>query len=393
MTIRPEFSRLPSFAQRRGFFRAWLPLALDEIGQLLRRAAGYYPVPRSPKELTMFRSSAALAAICLTLAAAAPAHAGATLDAVKKRDAVKCGVTSGVAGFSAPDTQGRWTGLDVDTCRAIAAAVLGDAGKVQFVPLNAQQRFSALQAGEVDILARNTTWNLTRDASLGLHFTTINYYDGQGFLVPKKLKVTSARQLKGATICTQSGTTNEKNVTGYFRSLDISVKTIVFESFEASFKAFFSGRCQAFTTDVSALAGLRDKQAPNPDDYVILPELISKEPLAPAVRRGDDEWFAIAKWVPNALIEAEELGITQANIEQLRAASKDPAQQRLLGTGDDMGKPLGLSKDWAYKAIKAVGNYGEIFERNLGANSPLKLPRGSNRLWNQGGLLYALPVQ
>lgn len=338
----------------------------------------------------------ALAAGAIALAstlAVAPAHAGKTLDAVKQRGAVKCGVTNGVAGFSAPDTQGNWSGLDVDSCRAIAAAVLGDARKVEFVPLNSQQRFAALQAGEVDILARNTTWNLTRDASLGLNFTTINYYDGQGFLVPKKIKVTSAKQLKGATICTQSGTTNEKNVADWSKAQGIPVKTVVFESFEASFKAFFAGRCQAFTTDTSALAGLRNKEAPNPDDYLILPELISKEPLAPAVKRGDDEWFAIAKWVPNALIEAEEVGITQANIDELKGSSKDPAQQRLLGTGDDLGKLLGLDKEWSYRAIKAVGNYGEIFERNVGPKSVLKLPRGANNLWNKGGLLYALPVR
>lgn len=334
----------------------------------------------------------ALAAWVLA-SAATPALAGKTLDAVRQRGSVKCGVTNGVAGFSAPDSKGEWSGLDVDTCRAIAAAVLGDGKKVEFVPLNSQQRFSALQAGEVDILARNTTWNLTRDASLGLNFTTITYYDGQGFLVPKKLKVTSARQLKGATVCTQSGTTNEKNVADWSRAQGVPVKTLVFESFEASYKAFFAGRCQVFTTDASALAGLRNKEATNPDDYVILPELISKEPLAPAVRRGDDEWFAIVKWVPNALIEAEELGITRANAEQLRSSSKDPAQQRLLGTGDDTGKLLGLDKDWSYHAIRAVGNYGEMFERNVGAQSVLKLPRGNNRLWNQGGLMYGLPVR
>ncbi|MEJ8848391.1 amino acid ABC transporter substrate-binding protein [Variovorax rhizosphaerae] len=332
-------------------------------------------------------------AVTLSLAAAAPAFAGKTLDAVKARGTVKCGVTNGVAGFSAPDTQGNWSGLDVDTCRAIAAAVLGDGKKVDFVPLNSQQRFAALQAGEVDILARNTTWNLTRDASLGFNFTTINYYDGQGFLVPKKIKVTSAKQLKGATICTQSGTTNEKNVADWSKANNIPVKTVVFESFEASFKAFFAGRCQAFTTDTSALAGLRNKEATNPDDYVILPELISKEPLAPAVRRGDDEWFAIVKWVPNALIEAEEAGITQENIDALKATSKDPAQQRLVGSGDDLGKLLGLDKEWSYRAIKAVGNYGEIFERNVGPKSVLKLPRGANNLWNKGGMLYALPVK
>jgi len=338
--------------------------------------------------------AAALAGLAVSAALLAPAaHAGKTLDAVKQRGSVKCGVTTGLAGFSAPDAKGHWSGLDADTCRAIAAAVLGDAGKVEFVPLNSQQRFAALQAGEIDILARNTTWNLTRDASLGFHFTTITYYDGQGFLVPKKFKVTSARQLKGATVCTQSGTTNEKNVADWSRAQGIPVKTLVFESFEASYKAFFAGRCQAFTTDASALAALRNKEAPNPDDYLILPELISKEPLAPLVRRGDDEWFAIAKWVPNALIEAEEAGIGQGSIDKLKADSKDPAQMRLLGTGDDMGKLLGLPKDWSYKAIKAVGNYGEMFERNLGAGSDLKLPRGVNRLWNQGGLLYALPVR
>ena len=335
-----------------------------------------------------------VAAAALTAAMlATPALAGKTLDAVKQRGTVKCGVTTGLAGFSAPDSKGHWTGMDADTCRAIAAAVLGDGEKVEFVPLNAQQRFSALQAGEIDILARNTTWNLTRDASLGFNFTTITYYDGQGFLVPKKFKVTSAKQLKGATVCTQSGTTNEKNVADWSRAQNIPVKTLVFESFEASYKAFFAGRCQAFTTDASALAALRNKEAPNPDDYLVLPELISKEPLAPLVRRGDDEWFAIAKWVPNALIEAEEAGITQANIDALKNSSKDPAQMRLLGTGDDMGKLLGLSKEWSYKAVKAVGNYGEIFERNVGSKSELKLPRGANRLWNQGGLMYALPVR
>ena len=351
-----------------------------------------FPAAR-PRRVSARRLALSVLCAATTVLAAAPALAGKTLDAVKQRGSVKCGVTNGVAGFSAPDTQGQWSGLDVDTCRAIAAAVLGDARKVEFVPLNSQQRFSALQAGEIDILARNTTWNLTRDASLGFHFTTINYYDGQGFLVPKKIKVTSDRQLKNATICTQAGTTNEKNVADYFRSQNIPVKTVVFESFEASFKAFFAGRCQAFTTDVSGLAGLRNKEASNPDDYLILPELISKAPLAPVVRRGDDEWFAIVKWVPNALIEAEEAGVTQGNIDALKASGKDPVQQRLAGAGDDLGKLLGLDKEWSYRAIKAVGNYGEMFERNVGAQSVLKLPRGANNLWNKGGLLYALPVQ
>ncbi|XAH25969.1 amino acid ABC transporter substrate-binding protein [Xylophilus sp. GW821-FHT01B05] len=342
---------------------------------------------------TTSRRLASLAAFAALACSAVPAFAGKTLDAVKQRGTLNCGVTNGVAGFSAPDSQGNWSGLDVDTCRAVAAAVLGDPKKVNFVPLNAQQRFAALQAGEIDMLARNTTWTLSRDASLGLEFTTITYYDGQGFLVPKKLKVTSAKQLKGAEICTQSGTTNEKNVSDYFRAQNIKVKTVVFENFEASFKAFFSGRCQVFTTDASTLAGLRNKEAKNPDDYVILPDLISKEPFAPVVRRGDDEWFTIVKWVPHALIEAEELGVTQAGVDAAKSGSQDPAVQRLLGSSEDMGKLLGLDKDWAYRAVKAVGNYGEVFERNVGPKSVLQLPRGLNNLWNKGGLVYALPVR
>lgn len=333
------------------------------------------------------------ALVILLAAAATPVWAGKTLDTLRQRGTLKCGVTNGVAGFSAPDTQGHWSGLDVDICRAVAAAVLGDGHKVEFVPLNSKQRFSALQAGEVDILARNTTWTLSRDAALGLNFTTVTYYDGQGFLIPKKLKVTSAKQLRGATICTQSGTTSEKSIADWFHTQNIPVKTVVFENFEAAYKAFFSGRCQVFSTDASALAGLRNKEAAHPGDYMILPELISKEPLAPAVRRGDDEWFAIVKWVSNALIEAEELGITQAKADALKASSKDPAVQRILGSGEDMGKLLGLDKDWAYHAIKAVGNYGEIFERNVGPKSALGLPRGANALWTQGGLMYGLPVR
>lgn len=323
----------------------------------------------------------------------APAHAGATLDGVKTRGSVRCGVTNGVAGFSAPDTKGNWSGIDVDTCRAVAAAVLGDAKKVDFIPLNAQQRFSALQAGEIDILARNTTWTLTRDASLGIHFTHINYYDGQGFLVPKALGITAAKQLDGATVCTQAGTTNEKNVSEWARGEKVDVKTVVYDTFEAAFKAFFSGRCQAFTADASTLAGLRNKEAPNPDDYAILPELISKEPLAPMVRRGDDEWFAVVKWVGNALVEAEELGISQSNAANLAKNGKNPAQLRFLGTTDDLGKSLGLDAQWARRAVEAVGNYGEMFDRNVGKDSVLKLPRGVNNLWNKGGLMYALPVR
>lgn len=323
----------------------------------------------------------------------APAHAGKTLDAIKQRGNIQCGVSTGVAGFSLPDSKGSWSGLDVDFCRGIAAAVLGDPNKVNFVPLNPQQRFSALQSGEVDVLARNTTWSLSRDASLGLSFTGVTYYDGQGFLVPKKLKLTSAKQLKNAEICVQSGTTNEKNLADYFRAQNIKIKPVVFEGFEASFKAFFSGRCQAYTTDISGLAGVRNKEAKNPDDYVILPEVISKEPLGPAVRRGDDDWFAIVRWTAFALIEAEEYGITKANVDSLKASSKDPSIGRLLGTTEDSGKLLGLDREWAYRAVKAVGNYGEIFARNVGPGSVLNLPRGLNNLWNKGGILYAPPIR
>lgn len=324
--------------------------------------------------------------------AAPAAHAGKTLDAVRQHGRVVCGVSTGLPGFSAVDSKGNWVGLDTDVCRALAAAVLGDAGKVKWTPLNSQQRFTPLQAGEIDVLSRNTTWTLTRDASMGLHFAAVTYYDGQGFMVAKKSKVTNVKQLKGAEICVQSGTTTEKNLTDYFRAQGMKAKPVVFESYEASLKAFFSGRCQAYTTDVSSLAAIRDKEVKNPDDYAILPELISKEPLGPAVRRGDDEWFAIIKWVVYALIEAEELGVTQANAESLKR-SANPAVQRLLGGAEDMGRLLGLDKEWAYRAIRAVGNYGEIFDRNLGANSPLKLPRGSNQLWTKGGLMYAPPIR
>ncbi len=323
---------------------------------------------------------------------AGSAYAGKTLDAIKQRDQVVCGVNTGLAGFSAADSQGNWVGLDVDICKAIAAAVLGDAKKVKWVPLNAQQRFTALQSGEVDILSRNTTFTLTRDASLGLFITAVTYYDGQGFIVTKKSKITSAKQLKNAEICVQSGTTTEKNLTDYFKSINVKMKPVVFEGFEASVKAFFSGRCQAYTTDASGLASIRNKEAAKPDDYVILPELISKEPLGPMVRRGDDEWFTIVKWAIYALLEAEEYGLTQANVDQMKTSTEPPIQ-RILGTSEDTGKLLGLDKEWAYREIKAVGNYGEIFERNVGPQSALKLPRGLNNLWNKGGIQYAPPIR
>ncbi len=324
--------------------------------------------------------------------ASIPAHAGKTLDAIKARGQVVCGVNTGLAGFSQADSAGAWTGLDVDYCKAVAAATLGDASKVKWVPLNAQQRFAALQSGEVDILSRNTTFSLTRDASLGLHVTGVTYYDGQGFMVTTKSKIKDAKQLKGQTVCVQSGTTTEKNLTDFSKANGLGIKPVVFEKVEAATGAYFSGRCVAYTTDASGLASVRNKEAKNPDEHVILPQLISKEPLGPMVRRGDDEWFAISKWVLHGLLEAEEYGVTQANVDSMKS-STDPVVQRLLGTTEDTGKLLGLDKEWMARAIKAVGNYGEIFEKNVGPKSALKLPRGANNLWNKGGLMYAYPIR
>ena len=338
-------------------------------------------------------STLAAAAAALVTLTATPAHAGKTIDAIKARGQVICGVNPSLPGFAAADSQGNWTGFDVDICKAVSATVLSDATKVKWTPLNASQRFAALQAGEIDVLSRNTTWTLTRDASLGLNFTGVTYYDGQGFMVTKKSKITSAKQLKGATVCVQSGTTTEKNLADYSKAMKLNMKPVVFETQEATNKAYFTGRCQVYTTDASGLASVRNKEATNPADHLILPDLISKEPLGPSVRRGDDEWSAIVKWVVFALIEAEEYGITQANVDQMKSSSTDPVVQRILGTSEDTGKLLGLDKEWAYRAIKAVGNYGEMFERNLGPNSTLKLPRGANNLWSKGGLIYAPPVR
>ena len=313
------------------------------------------------------------------------------VSAVKRCWALS-GVNTGLAGFSVADSQGVWTGLDVDVCQAIAAAVFGDGNAVKYTPTNAQQRFTALTSGEIDVLSRNTTWTLVRDSSLGMMFTGVTYYDGQGFMVPKSLKVTSAKQLKGATVCVQTGTTTELNLADFARANKLNIKPVVFESLEESKVAFFGGRCKAYTTDASGLASIRAKDAPKPDDYIILPELISKEPLGPAVRRDDVEWFTVVKWVVYALLEAEDFGVTQANVAEMKS-STDPNVQRLLGTTGDMGQKLGLNNDWAFNAIKAVGNYGEIFERNVGQKTPLKLTRGLNASWKNGGLMYAPPVR
>ena len=336
----------------------------------------------------LFVTAASTAAIAFAPAA----HAGKTLDAVKARGQLVCGVNTSGPGFSNADSQGKWTGLDVDFCRAVAAAVLKDADKVKYVPLNSQQRFASLQAGEIDVLSRNSTWTLTRDASLGVVFTGINYYDGQGFMVPTKLKVDNVKKLNGATLCVQAGTTSEKNVADYFAAQGMKYKSVVFDTAEAITSAFFAGRCQVYTTDMSDLAGARTK-ASNPAEYVILPQVISKEPLGASVRRGDDEWFEIVRWTQFALLEAEEYGLTQANVDAQKTANKDPGVQRFLGVSEDTGKLLGLDAEWAYRIVKAVGNYGESFERNLGPKTPIGLPRGVNNLWTKGGLMYAPPIR
>lgn len=335
----------------------------------------------------------ATALAALGALAALPAHAGKTLDAIKARGQVICGVHTGLAGFSAADSNGKWSGIDVDVCRAVAAATLGDAEKVKFVPLAAQARFTALQSGEVDILSRNTTFTLTRDASLGLSQTAVVYYDGQGFMVPVKSKIKSAKQLKGQTVCVQSGTTTEKNLTDFSKANNLGIKPVVFEKLDAVEGAYFSGRCLAYTTDASGLASVRNKSAKNPAEHLILPELISKEPLGPLVRRGDDEWRAIVTWTIYGLLEAEEAGVTQANVDALKANTKDPAIGRMLGTSEDSGKLLGLDKEWLARAVKATGNYGEVFERNVGPKSALQLPRGLNNLWTRGGIQYAPPIR
>ncbi len=317
------------------------------------------------------------------------AFAQSTLDAVRSRGFVQCGVNTGLAGFAQPDSKGVWRGIDVDICRAVAAAVFSDAGKVRFTPLTSQQRFTALQSGEVDILARNTTWTLSRDTGLGLNFVGVNYYDGQGFMVPKKLNVKSARQLDSATICVQPGTTNELNLADYFRAHHMKFKPVVIEKLEEVLSAYFAGRCDAYTTDQSGLVALRASRALNPAEHVILPELISKEPLGPAVRHGDDRWFDIVKWSLFAMIEAEELGLTSKNIEA-QAKGGNPAIQRFVGTSGELGKMMSLDNRWAYNIVKQVGNYGESFDANL---KPLGFERGLNRLWSQGGLLYAPPIR
>jgi len=322
--------------------------------------------------------------------AAQPASAQ-TLNTVKSRGMLNCGSNGTLAGFGLPDSQGRWTGLDVDLCRAIAAAIFNDPSKVKFAPLTAKDRFTALQSGEVDVLARNTTWSMSRDTSLGLNFTGVNYYDGQGFIVRKALKVNSALELNDAAVCVQQGTTTELNLADYFRANKMKLKTVTFATADEALKSYDASRCDAYTTDASGLAGERLRLA-NPADHVVLPEIISKEPLGPAVRHGDDQWFDIVKWTHFAMVNAEELGVTKANVDDM-LKSENPDIKRLLGTEGKFGEALGLTNDWAVRIIKQVGNYGEVFEKNVGQGSPLKIARGLNALWNKGGLQYAPPVR
>lgn len=314
----------------------------------------------------------------------------ATLDAVKQKDYINVGVSGKVPGFSAPDEKGVWKGLDVDFGRAVATAIFNDPNKVRFTPVTTNERFTALQSGEIDILSRNTTWTYTRDVKLGLEFIGVIFYDGQGFMVPKKLGVKSATELDGASVCTQSGTTTEMNVSSYFAAKGMTFKPVVYESADEATVIYDTGRCDVYTTDTSGLAARRTSLS-KPDDHIILPELISKEPLGPVVRQGDQQWGDIVRWTLFALINAEELGITSKNVdEQLK--SENPDVKRFLGVEDDLGQYMGLSADWAYRIIKHVGNYGEIFERNVGLETPLGLERGLNALWTNGGLLYAPPI-
>lgn len=318
----------------------------------------------------------------------AQAAAAATLDDVKVKGFVQCGVSQGLAGFGAPDDKGNYTGLDVDVCRAVAAAVFGDATKVKYTPLTAKERFTALQSGEIDMLSRNTTWTLNRDTAQGLNFAGVTYYDGQGFMVRKSLKVNSALELNGASVCVQQGTTTELNLADYFGAHKMQLKSVTFATANEAVKAYDAGRCDAYTTDASALYAERLRVA-NPDDHVILPEIISKEPLGPVVRHGDDQWFDIVKWTLFAMINAEELNVSSKTLDEAMK-SPNPEIKRFVGTEGNYGEQLGLTKDWAVRIVKQVGNYGESFDANL---KPLGFERGQNALWKNGGLMYAPPIR
>ncbi len=330
--------------------------------------------------------------VAAALSLSTAANAGATLDAVKKKGFVQCGVSTGLPGFSSADDKGKFTGIDVDMCRAVSAAIFGDADKVKYSPLTAKERFTALQSGEIDMLPRNTTWTYTRDTSLGLNFTGVNYYDGQGFLVNKNLGVKSALEMDGASFCIQAGTTTELNLADYFRTNKMNYTPITFDTSDQTIKAFEAGRCDALTSDQSQLYALRIKLG-NPESAIVLPEVISKEPLGPVVRQGDDEWFNIVKWSLFAMVNAEELGVSSQNVDEMKGSSTDPNIRRLLGLEGVKGEWMGLPDEWGYNIIKLVGNYDEVFERNVGKGSPLGISRGLNALWSKGGIQYAPPIR
>jgi general L-amino acid transport system substrate-binding protein len=343
----------------------------------------------------MHKASVAVAAGLAAIFGSTGAMAGKDLDNIKARGALICGIGQGTAGFMLQDSQGKWVGLDVDVCRAVSAAIFGDSEKVKYVPLSSQQRFTALQSGEVDMLSNNTTETLTRDTALGLDFTAVTYYDGQGFLVNKKLGVKSAKELNGATVCVAPGTTTELNLADYFRANKMSFKPVVIEKVEEVRAAFFSGRCDVYTNDASSLYATRAANVPPPakaEDFIVLPEIISKEPLAPAVRHGDNQFADIVRWTQYAMIEAEEYGISSKTVDEM-LKSDNPAIKRILGVTPGMGKALGVDEKWVYNIVKQVGNYGESFDRNVGKDSLLKIDRGLNNLWTKGGLQYAPPIR
>lgn len=329
----------------------------------------------------------ALGAVLFALSAAS----AGTLDQVKKRGFLTCGSSPGLAGFGLPDDSGKWTGLDIDFCRAIAAAIFDDAGKVKFLPLGSKDRFTALQSGEVDVLSRNTTWTLSRETGQGFLFAGIDFYDGQGFIVRRKLGINSALELSGASICVQQGTTTELNLADFFRANNMKYEPVDFATVDEAVRAYDSGRCDAYTTDASGLY-IEQVKLGDPSEHVVLPEIISKEPLGPVVRQGDDQWFNLVKWVNFAMIDAEELDLTSKNVDE-RAKSEVPDIKRFLGFEGNFGEALGLTADWAYRIVKHVGNYGEVFDRNLGEGSKLKIKRGLNAVWTKGGLHYAPPIR
>ncbi len=369
-------------------FAASKPRVVRDLLSVLDAGASPHPKQgNAMKKIVTY----ALAAASITLGAGVAEAQTGLLQQIKARGVITCGTSPGLAGFAMPDAQGNYSGIDVDLCRALAAAIFNDPLKVKFIPLSSKDRFTALQAGEVDLLSRTTTWTMSRDTSLGLNFAGVNYYDGQGFMVRKKLGVDSALKLAGASICVAQGTTTELNLADYFRANKMKYEVVAFAGGDETIKAYESGRCDAFTTDSSGLYAERLKLSV-PTDHIVLPEIISKEPLGPVVRHGDDNWLDVVKWTHNAMLNAEELGVTKANVDEM-LKSENPEIKRLVGTEGKFGEAIGLTNDWAYRIVKHVGNYGEIFDKNVGAGSLLKISRGQNALWTKGGLQYAPPIR